>query len=148
MKKFFALMLLASFVLTTSVSAQIRKIPAAVTSAFAAKYSDTKNVSWSDKITAFEASFDMDTHHYQASFNSKGEWKKTEKTITAEELPVAVTDGLSKSKYKDWTVTSWRDISYKDSAHEYRLFVKKNGLQKKYLFFNDNGQLLRDAITL
>jgi hypothetical protein len=148
MKRTFALMLATTLFLSATLSAQIRKIPSAVTSAFSTKYTGTKNVSWSDKITAFQADFDMDTHHYQASFSSKGEWKRTEKTITAEELPSAVTDGLNKSKYKDWTFKDWKEVIYKDGSHEFRLYGKKNDLQKKYLFFGEDGQLLRDAITL
>lgn len=141
-------MLMAGLIFISSVSAQIRKIPAAATSAFTTKFPDAKNVSWTDKITAFEADFDMDTHHYQSSFNSKGEWKKTEKTITEDEVPIMVKDGLAKSKYTEWKITSWKEVTYKDGKLEYRLFAKKTDIQKKYLYFNDKGQLLRDTITL
>ena len=147
-KMLFSLLATAAFLGSTTVSAQIRKIPAAVTEAFAAKYPDAKNVSWSDKITAFQGDFDLDTHHYQASFGAGGEWKRTEKNITAAELPANVSDGLAKSKYKDWTFKDWKDIRYDNGKHEYRLYGKKNDLQKKYLFFNEDGQLVRDAITI
>jgi hypothetical protein len=30
----------------------------------------------------------------------------------------------------------------------YRLKVEKNDLQKKYLFFDKNGRLLKDSITI
>ncbi len=147
MKKSFALALLALFS-TAALNAQIRKIPAAVTEAFSAKYPTAKNVSWVDKITAYQAEFAMDTHEYEASFNGKGIWEKTEKKLSEEEIPSAVKDGLSKSKYADWEVKYQKEIVNSSGGTEYRLYVKKNDLQKKYLYFNAEGQLLKDAISL
>lgn len=148
MKKLIALALIASLGLTSIANAQIRKIPAAVTEAFAAKYPVAKNVSWADKITSFQAEFDMDTHKYEAEFNSKGVWQKTEKTLSEEEIPLTVKDGLSKTKYADWEIKYQKEIINNSGATEYRLYAKKNDLQKKYLYFNMEGTLIRDAITL
>lgn len=134
--------------LFTTVSAQLRKIPAAVTEAMKAKFPDAQNVSWSDNISNFEARFDLDNHEQAATFSKKGTWKRTEKSLHEEELPAAVKEGLTKSKYTDWEVLSYKEIWENSGKHQFRLLVKKNDLQKKYLFFNEEGVLIRDAITI
>lgn len=128
--------------------AQIRKIPAEVTEAFTAKYPNAKNVEWGDKVTGFEATFNLNDHKQQATFTSKGTWKKSEVTIATEEVPAAVKDGLLKSKYNDWEDKTYVFLTEDDGAELYRIFVKKNDFQKKYLYFNKDGQLVKDSITL
>jgi hypothetical protein len=132
----------------TSLSAQLRKIPAAVTEAMKEKYPGATDISWSDNITNFEAKFNLDEHEQAASFTKKGVWKRTEKSISNDEIPADVKDGLSKSKYNDWEIQSAKEIIDNANKHQYRLLMKKNDLQKKYLFFNTEGVLIRDAITI
>lgn len=143
---FFAILFLT--VIGNDSFAQIRKIPADVTDSFKAKFPEAKNIEWGDRITVFEATFDQGDRKYQASFNSKGNWKKTEKFLNEDEIPQAVQDGLSKSKYSDWEIKASVDVTQDDGSHQYRLFAKKNDLQKKYLYFNTDGKLIRDSITL
>jgi hypothetical protein len=149
MKRIVVLLTFSLFLLMASTaSAQLRKVPAVVTEALKAKYPDAQNVSWDDNITNFEASFELDNHQQTASFTKKGTWKRTEKTLREEELPDAVKEGLSKSKYTDWEIQSYKEIIESSGKHQYRLLVKKNDVQKKYLFFNTEGVLIRDAITI
>ncbi|MDB5201142.1 MAG: ribosome biosis protein [Ferruginibacter sp.] len=140
--------MVAGLFFTMATYGQIRKVPAAVTEAFATKYPAAKNVEWGDKVTVFEATFDVDGKKQQASFNSDGEWKFTERFIEAKDLPAAVQEGLNLSKYKDWEIKSYVEINEADGAPMYRLYGKKNYLQKKYLYFNTDGQLVKDSITL
>ncbi|WP_255155297.1 PepSY-like domain-containing protein [Ferruginibacter sp. HRS2-29] len=133
---------------TTSADAQIRKIPAAVTDAFTAKFPEAKSVEWSDKITGFEATFEANSHKQQATFNKKGTWKKTEVTLSTEEIPAAVKDGLAKSKYNDWEDRTYVLVTEDNGKEMYRVYVKKSDLQKKYLYFSKEGVLLKDSITL
>lgn len=141
---------MTAFVLCISVSgfAQIRKIPGEVTDAFATKFPGATNVSWSDKVTGFEATFDLNNHRQQATFSSKGSWKKSELTLSAEEVPANVKDGLQKSKYNDWEDRTYVLVTEDNGKELYRVYVKKSDLQKKYLYFNKDGQLVKDAITL
>ena len=148
MKRIIFLLSFSLALMATNASAQLRKIPAAVTEAMKEKYPDATNVSWNDNITNFEAKFELDGHQQAASFSKKGTWKRWEKTITAEELPEEIKEGLSKSKYTDWEVESYKEIMDNSGKHQYRLLVKKNDVQKKYLFFNTAGVLIRDAITI
>ncbi|TKK66110.1 hypothetical protein FC093_17790 [Ilyomonas limi] len=139
--------------LVVSAHAQLRKIPAEATNALKAKFPNAQKVEWKDKLTYFEASFDNNGIATTADFSNKGEWQQTETALTWEETPAAIKDGFKKSKYADaddWkmgdTVTK---IVKSDNSTHYRIYVDKvDGIQKKYLYFNTNGQLEKDALTL
>ncbi len=145
MKKY--LVALCTFIVFAA-TAQIRKIPAEVTTAFDAKYPKAEKVEWKDNLTNFEASFTYENAETSAKFNSKGEWLVTEKKIEFDALPAAVKDGFKKSKYEDWELRGVKIIDEKSKAINYRILVKKNDVQKKYLFYDANGKLLRDPIAL
>ena len=145
MKKY--LVALCCFIAFTA-SSQIRKIPAEVTSAFEAKYPKAEKVEWKDNLTNFEASFTYNDAETSAKFNSKGEWLVTEKKIEFDALPADVKDGFKKSKYEDWELRGVKIIEEKDKAISYRILVKKNDVQKKYLFYDAKGKLLRDPIAI
>lgn len=147
MKKYIVVVLLLLGFTTTGI-AQFRKIPADVTDAFRKKFPNAENVSWKDKLSAFQASFVMDEEEYTASFSSSGDWQETDRKSSFDDLPDDVVDGFQKSKYAEWETGDVYVIEKKDEDLTYRIFVKKNSLQKKYLFFNSDGELLRDALTL
>ena len=128
--------------------AQIRKIPAEVTEAFKAKYPDAQKVEWKAEISDFEATFTLNGFEMTAEFSSKGKWKETNKKMNFDAVPNAVKDGFKKSKYADWAITSVVEIDKNSESLQYRIEVKKSAVQKKYLFFNTNGKLVRDAVTI
>ncbi len=144
----FKLTLLLILLISGFAEAQIRKIPAAVTEAFKARYPHAEKVVWKDEITSFEAQFTLNGFAMTADFNSKGEWQNSEKKIKFTDLPAAVNDGFKKSKYADWETTNIVEIDKNSESLQYRIEVKKSAVQKKYLFFNTNGRLIRDAITI
>ncbi len=144
----FSMTLLLSVFIISDLAAQIRKVPAEVTEAFKAKYPDTKNVEWKDKISSFQANYEMGGIKYESKFNSKGEWLQTEKEVAEETLPAEVKDGYSKSKFTNWELKSVTWIESKDNGIQYRLFVRKSGVEKKYLYFNTTGKLVKDAVTI
>ncbi len=131
-----------------AATAQFRKIPAEVTEAFKEKYPETKNVSWRDKIGSFVVSFEMDAVKYEAKFNSKGEWLQTEKEIAEEALPAAVKDGYDKSKFNNWEVKTISEIENKEGTVQYRIQVKRNNLEKKNLLFDNEGRMIKDALSI
>jgi hypothetical protein len=134
---------------TTAVMAQIRKMPAEVTNALKEKFPYAENVSWKDKLTSWEAEFTNKGVETQAWFSSKGEWKETDKSMSFDQLPEAVKDGLDKSKYNEWTPGEVAEITKKDKELQYRIYVEKSSLvQKKYLYFNAKGQLQREVQSL
>jgi hypothetical protein len=146
--KFKLTLLLLAFTAVYSTQAQIRKIPSEVTDSFVARYPHAQKVSWKDNLTNFEAQFTLNNYEITADFNSKGEWQSSEKKIKFEELPATVQDGFSKSKYSDWEKLSTTEIEKNGEQIQYRIYVKKSSVEKKYLFFDANGKLLRDAIKI
>ena len=146
MKKMALFLMAAAF--TSFSFAQLRKIPAEVTDAFKAKYPNAEKVEWSDKLSSFEASFKNGSDELKAYFTSKGEWKNTEKELGDKEVPAAVQESLDKSKYADWEVKSQTEITKADGKVEYRIVVKKSAVEKKNLYFSNDGQLLKDPLTI
>ena len=140
--------LMASLAMQIAI-AQLRKVPSEVTNAFAAKYPDAKDVEWKDKMSNFSAQFiSNDSRKCEASFNKKGEWQSTEKDLDSTQLPAEVKDGFAKSRYSDRKLTEVVQIEKKDAAVQYRLLVKKNDVEKKYLYFNKEGKLVKEAVTI
>lgn len=132
----------------STLLAQLRKVPAAVTEAFKKKYPSAENVEWSDKVTVFMASFSDGGTSYEARFSNKGEWKNTENEIAVSDIPAAVKDGYQKSKFTEYEIQKAYKISVPGDKVEYRLHVKKSDLQQKNLLFSSDGRLLKDNITL
>lgn len=128
-----------------ATSAQVRNIPATVTEAFKQSFPSATNVSWKDKLTNFEARFKMDNRNYTASFNKDGELKRTEKTLSFDELPAGVKTGFEKSKYATWKKGSVTEVEEHDDGLRYRIFVEKNKVQKKFIYFNSEGQLVKEG---
>ena len=151
MKKiiFYCLALCLTFSLYNTAHAQVRKVPAEVTEAFRSKYPMAKNVEWRDRLSGFTATFDLDTVHYEAKFTNKGFWQSTENKMPESELSDAIKDGFHKSKYsEEWTIKKVYKIALREDKTQYRLEIEKNDIQKKQLFFDPTGRLLRDNITL
>jgi hypothetical protein len=149
-KLLYCLLIGTAVMMTSSVHAQFRSIPSVVTDSFKVKYPSAQQVSWSDKLSAFQASFKIDADTYTARFSSKGEWLGSLKKIAQSSLPAAVADGLSKSKYADadWKVGTVTERYLPGGTIQYSIFVSKSGLQKKNLLFSSSGQLLKDDATL
>ena len=144
---FVSILSLAMILFISSSYAQLRKIPAQVTDALSTKYPEAKSVEWKDKLSAFAANFEMEGIKYEAKFSNKGEWQSTEKELAEDNLPSPVQDGLSKSKYADWKIKATYEVYLPGDITQYHI-VAKSDLQKKKLLFNDEGQLLKDNITL
>lgn len=143
------LALCLTFSLYNTAYAQVRKLPAEVTEAFRSKYPMAKNVEWRDRLSGFTAVFDMDSVHYEAKFTNKGFWQSTENKMPESELSDAIKDGFQKSKYaEEWTIKKVYKIALREDKTQYRLEIEKNDIQKKQLFFDPSGRMLRDNIKL
>ena len=94
MKKTKLLLTTLFFFLCAVTFAQIRKVPAEVTNAFAEKFKDAKNVEWKDNVTNFEARFKMNSYDLSAYYNGKGEWQGTDTKMPYGDLPSAVKEGF------------------------------------------------------
>ena len=132
-----------------TVTAQLRKIPAECTDAFKNQYPTGSQASWSDKLSYFQVNFSMDSGIYIAKYDSKGVWKGSEQTVTTDKLPAQVKEGYDKSKYTDeWKIKECTVLYLTGNVMEYRLLIRKSGIQKRYLLFNASGKLLSENSTL
>jgi hypothetical protein len=143
----FFLILFSSFYSTQSFS-QVTKIPESAKENFARQYPSAQNVDWDNDVINVNVRFELNGEQMNAEYSNRGIWKKTEKKWTYDKLPETVKDGFNKSKYADRGVTETVIVYLPGDVEQYRLKVERSDLQKKYLFFNKEGRLVRDAITI
>ena len=148
-KLLYCLLLGAGLVLTTDIHAQFRSLPAPVTDSFKAKYPNAQQVSWSDKLSAWQVTFKQDTASCTARFKNTGEWQWSTRKMSQASLPQAVQDGFSKSKFADdWKVVNVRRRDLTGRISQYVMYISKSDLQRRILVFSSVGQLLKDGNTL
>jgi hypothetical protein len=141
---------LLSLFLLLSISSfsQVTKVPQVAKDNFARQYPEAREVNWDNEVISVNVRFELNGEWMNAEYSNKGIWKKTEKDWDYEKLPDDVKDGFDKSKYADREVVETVVVYLPGDMQQYRLKVQKNDLQKKYLFFDDDGRLIREAITL
>ncbi len=148
-------LLFSSFLgMTVTGNAQVREVPSAVEHAFESQYPDAPSADFEDRLVEVMVYFhpgnqsDYADSLHTAKYSSKGIWKFTRVPIPFEDLPQPVKEGLNKSKYKNWQVDHTFKVSLPAHQVRYKVQVEKGVLRKKNLYFKENGQLLRDNITL
>lgn len=134
--------------LSTATFSQVTKVPQAAKDNFVRQYPRAQEVNWDNDVINVNVRFQLDGEQMNAEYSNKGIWKKTEKNWDFDKLPDDVKDGFAKSKYADRDVVETVIVYLPGDVEQYRLKVEKNDLQKKYLFFDEDGRLLREAITL
>lgn len=134
--------------LMITAQAQIRDVPKAVEETFTNQYKGASNVEYKDQLVRVDVHFELDGEQMIASYTNKGVWKETQKAWEFEKLPEEVKDGFEKSKFADRNVDETVVIYLPGGTEQYRILAKKNNVEKKYLFFNPKGRLLRTSITL
>lgn len=133
-----------------SVNAQVAvgNVPSRVINAFQSKYPHATNVYWTGKVVHFTVNFSLRGENLTANYKDDGTWEQTYMGMPFNDLPAAIKKGFDRSKYRGWQVKEVRRIDARDKDRVYRIEVRKNTFQKKNLFFNVNGQLTDDNITI
>lgn len=131
-----------------SAQGQIREIPKIVEETFSNQYQGASHIEFRDQLVRVDVHFELDGENMIASYSNKGVWKETQKAWEFEKLPEAVQDGFEKSKFADREVTETVVLYLPGGTEQYRILARKNDVEKKYLFFNTKGRLLRTALTL
>lgn len=147
-KTHLSLVLIFFFFLSFKTYSQVTSVPEQAKENFAKQYPEAKNVDWDNAVVNVNVRFELNGDKMNAAYNNKGIWKNTVQDFSYNSLPAPVQDGFKKSKYSDRNVTDTKKIFYPGEVIQYRLKVEKNDLQKKYLFFNESGRLIREAITI
>jgi len=148
MKRKFLVLAMVFGLALCNAQAQIREVPAAVKEVFDKQYPNAQNVVYKDLLASVQVHFTEGDEKFIAKYNNKGAWRETEKEWNFGHLSDAVKDGFGKSKYADWEIEETRIIYRPTDKEFYRVKVKKNDLQKKYLLFNGEGRLIEEDITL
>src|ERR1700733_9089379 len=104
--------------------AQLREIPASVTDAFQSRYPHADGLAWKDKLTYFEATFNLNGVEMDADFSTKGEWKSSEAKTNYDALSAEVKDGFTKCKYADWTKGSVTEYQRMGKPVQYKIYVE------------------------
>lgn len=147
MKK--VLFLIASVVCSSSITAQkisSENVPAAVTSAFKAKFSIAEKTTWEMDYDNFEADFTVGKSYFSATFDKDGKWLGTETFLKVSELPKVIREALSK-KYGElsaYKVTEAIKVE-KEKGTTYSLEIVK-GENTYDLLFDEAGELLEDDL--
>lgn len=129
------------------LQAQVTTIPEQAKENFFKQYPDAKNVRWENDVVNVKVRFEQDSNTLNAEYSNKGIWKRTLKDWTFEQLPGDVKDGFAKSKYGGRKVTDTKVVYLPGYVIQYRLKAEKTDVEKKYLFFNTSGKLLRTTVA-
>ena len=130
------------------LNAQVTSIPEQAKTNFFKQYPDAKNAKWENNVVNVNVRFDQDSNKMNAEYSNKGIWRNTLKDWTYDKLPADVQEGFKKSKYADREVTDVKVLYLPGYLIQYRLRAEKSSLEKKYLFFNTEGRLIRTSATL
>ena len=149
-KTLFVLLAFVALFAGERASAQFRSIPGIVTDSFKIKYPAATDVNWSDKISAFQATFRQNGESFTTRYTKDGHWMYSTKRLAKDAIPAPVKDGLSKSKYAgaEWEIRIVTESYLPGNVTQYTIQVAKSDLQKKNLLFSSEGQLLKDNATL
>jgi len=139
--------LLLVFIFQMSYS-QVTSVPQSARDNFAKQYPAAQDVKWENDIVNVNVRFTQDGESMNAEYSNKGIWKNTFQNTSFEKLPAEVQDGFKKSKYADREVTDTKIIYLPANITQYRIKAEKNDVEKKYLYFDEAGKLIRDSITL
>ena len=115
-------------------------IPAAVSSAFKAKYATVASLSWKMKGANYQASFRMNNEEMKAEFDNTGKWLQTENKIATTSLPSTVQAEIK----KDFSDYKTEDAHKVQSATGGAAFTAKvvKGTEKYEVAFGADGKMI------
>lgn len=148
MKKNFMMLVLGMVLCVLNGYAQSDNVPQAVKETFSKQYPNAQNIEYKDNLLNVWVNFIDNGDTLKANYTKKGVWENTEKNWSFDRLPTEVKDGFAKSKYAGREVEETKIIYRAGGTERYRLKTRKNDIQKKYLYFNEKGQLVEDSIAL
>ncbi|MEY4925856.1 MAG: hypothetical protein RI894_292 [Bacteroidota bacterium] len=129
---------IAIFAVLSTASAQT-KAPAAVATAFNAKFAEAKNIKWEkENAHEYEAAFQLNGIKCAANFTEKGEWLETESPITFAELPDAVQKAFTVA-HKKAKIKVVEKIEMATGVTHYEVEMKGG----KEVLYNADGTLVK-----
>lgn len=144
----FCVIFLTLFVVSSQLHAQVTSIPEQAKENFFKQYPDARNVQWENAVVNVNVRFEQDTNKMNAEYNNYGIWKRTLKDWTYDKLITDVKEGFAKCKYAGKQVLDVKVLYLPGYVIQYRLKVEKNDVERKFLFFNTEGRLIRTTVAL
>jgi hypothetical protein len=148
--KLIRLTVLSIILLTISPKgfAQVTSIPEQAKENFFKQYPDAKNVQWENDVVNVNVRFEQDSNKMNAEYSNKGIWKRTLKDWSYEKLITDIKEGFTKSKYAGMQVLDVKMLYLPGYVIQYRIKVAKNEVERKFLFFNTEGRLVRTTVAI
>ena len=118
------------------------KVPAAVQSAFQAKFPNAREIKWEmEGASEYEANFRSAAGEQSAKFDKGAKWQETETEIAANDLPKEVTQTIS-TQYAGYKVKEYEKVETNDQGLIYELEMAK-AADKIEVRFSPNGKMLK-----
>lgn len=138
-----SLALISNIVYAQKIAAD--KVPAAVTSAFKAKFPKAAKISWEmENANEYEAEFKLSGEEISANFDKTGDWLETETEIKVSALPVAVRDALNKD-FVGFKIEEACKIESVKDGNCFEAEIEK-GKETFDVLFTPDGKILRKKI--
>ena len=139
MKKLFVLMLSAVFISASAfANVPFARIPARVTDAFHARYTDATNVEWTHGLTNYKAKFNLGMESFSAKFDRHGRWLASDRMVTTDRMPRSVQNTLRKTRYGRWEIKS-SYVEYKPDEQPRYHVLAVNGTNWEMMVFDRDG---------
>jgi len=117
------------------------KVPAAVTSAFKAKFPNATKTSWEmENANEYEAGFKLNGEEVSANFDNTGKWFETETEIKVSALPAAVQATLTKD-FAGFKIEEASKIESAKDGNCYEAEIEK-GEETFDVLFTPDGKML------
>lgn len=143
------LLFLSVIVLMTITSySQFKKVPVAVRESFSLQYPDAEVIAWDGALFNSSIRFMLDNKHMNSKYSNKGVWKYTEEKTSFEAIPSAVKAAFHASKFKELAIQEVDIMYYPDASRQYRIKAGNNAVEKKYLYYDEEGKLVKQGITI
>ena len=130
-----------------NTSAQVLNIPEKSKKDFETRFPNAENVEWTNNLARYVVDFTLDNAGYRSHYYINGSWWYTEKFLEKEQLPQPVITSYEKSRISDWEYLSSAFVENKNNLKAYRLEAKR-GIEKKYIYYDENGKEIKAAIGL
>ena len=140
MKKFF--LLLICFVSFQISNAQDDKVPSGISDLFYMQYPYATNVKVDKKWRSANVDFSMKGEHYFAVYE-KNEWQYSLMDYSYNRLPAKVKKGFKNTRFGKKDVLETTLIYLPSGYEEYRLKLKNDSFNNRYIYLNESGKVIR-----
>ncbi len=148
MKKIAAMFLVCFYLFTGAGYAQVKNIPASVTTTFKIKYPLAGHVSWITDGKGYAARFFTNGEPCTVRFTNNGDWLDETKKISFGDLRSNVKNAFSQSKFASWQAYEVNEIQEKNKEKQYRILIRNREEKGRYIYFDMKGQLMKEVLTM